>query len=436
GRSAATAGFLRYYGDEELPKKKTDNRPTVHTPLLPQRHSGSRHKAQPLWPHRQLQLEDSSIPLHKTQPQVYPETRYPFEEEDYAHPEYDQQEPPNRDFFDQQEQEEEEKEQYEAQHPSDQYGSHQEQYHQQRFWQQNNLHGRGPTKITTSTPPSQLDPLPHNNKSLADAIGGRISVGWDQQDGAMGTPTGPRFDRTLPRNVTVQAGKTAVLACRVMNVADKSVSWIRHDDLHILTVDKYRYSTDQRVSTVYNEVNQEWVLRMRGVTKQDAGMYECQVSTKPILSFIVNMEVVDAVPSTTPFPKLSDEEKQEEPELPKKKVPYASIQNGPEIFVHRGSLINLTCIVTHGTELPVFIYWYHHNKVIDYEGRGGVTVITHTSHDTVSNLLVRDAQPQDSGKYTCKPSNGREDAVSLHVLDVVKDEPRDPPTSAPPKSVS
>lgn len=35
---------------------------------------------------------------------------------------------------------------------------------------------------------------------------------------------GPRFDRSLPRNVTVQAGKSAVLACRVLDVSKTSVS--------------------------------------------------------------------------------------------------------------------------------------------------------------------------------------------------------------------
>lgn len=34
---------------------------------------------------------------------------------------------------------------------------------------------------------------------------------------------GPRFDRSLPRNVTVQAGKSAVLACRVLDVSKTSV---------------------------------------------------------------------------------------------------------------------------------------------------------------------------------------------------------------------
>ncbi|CAL4071804.1 unnamed protein product, partial [Meganyctiphanes norvegica] len=97
-------------------------------------------------------------------------------------------------------------------------------------------------------------------------------------------------------------------------------------------------------------------------------------------------------------------------------VPRASIVNGPEIFVHHGSLINLTCVVIHGTDLPVYIYWYHHNKVVEYEGRGDVTVTTHTTGNTVSTLVVENAGSRDSGKYSCKPSNGQEDAITLHVL--------------------
>ncbi|KAK8723210.1 hypothetical protein OTU49_011911, partial [Cherax quadricarinatus] len=149
--------------------------------------------------------------------------------------------------------------------------------------------------------------------------------------------------------------------------------------MHILSVGKYKYSTDERVSVRWEEGRQEWVLTIEKVKQEDAGMYECQVSAKPVLSFIVSLDVV---------------------------VPRAEVVHGPEIFVHRGSLINLTCVVTHGTQRPVYVYWYHHNKVLDYEGRGGVTVITKASTNTVSHLLMRDARPEDSGVYACRPSNG------------------------------
>ncbi|KAK8718751.1 hypothetical protein OTU49_014500, partial [Cherax quadricarinatus] len=140
-------------------------------------------------------------------------------------------------------------------------------------------------------------------------------VGTPQSDTTQGAPTedpeasstGPRFDRSQPRSVTVQAGKTAVLICRVLNIGDKSVSWMRHEDLHILTVDKYKYSTDGRVGVVYNEGKHEWSLKIQGVREEDSGRYECQVSTKPVLSFIVNLEVLESpVTTSVPLVKLRD----------------------------------------------------------------------------------------------------------------------------------
>lgn len=41
----------------------------------------------------------------------------------------------------------------------------------------------------------------------------------------IGPPPSPSFDRNLPRNITIQSGKTAILSCRVFNVNDKSVSY-------------------------------------------------------------------------------------------------------------------------------------------------------------------------------------------------------------------
>ncbi|XP_050726465.1 uncharacterized protein LOC127003598 [Eriocheir sinensis] len=147
-------------------------------------------------------------------------------------------------------------------------------------------------------------------------------------------------------------------------------------------------------------------------------MYECQVSTKPLLSFIVSLQVVDAPTPTTPFPSLRDAEGVAEPTpRPERRVPSATILSGPEIHVHRGSLINLTCVVEHTTERPLFVVWYHYNKVIDYEALGDVVVVTHSGHRTVSQLLVEKAEQSDSGKYTCKPSNGEDAYAMLHVLD-------------------
>ncbi|XP_069937217.1 uncharacterized protein, partial [Cherax quadricarinatus] len=140
-------------------------------------------------------------------------------------------------------------------------------------------------------------------------------------------------------------------------------------------------------------------------------------STKPVLSFIVNLEVLESpVTTSVPLVKLRDVGTPADAPHVEKQVPSATILNGPEIHVHRGSVINLTCIVDHTTERPLYIVWYHYNKVIDYESMGGVVVVTQSGHNTVSHLLVKSAESADSGKYTCRPSNGEDASVTLHVL--------------------
>lgn len=43
--------------------------------------------------------------------------------------------------------------------------------------------------------------------------------------------------------------------------------------------------------------------------------------------------------------------------------PVATILGGPDLFVDRGSTINLTCTIRFGPEPPGHIFWYHENKV-------------------------------------------------------------------------
>ncbi len=46
---------------------------------------------------------------------------------------------------------------------------------------------------------------------------------------------GPDFIRAQSGNVTAILGKPAILNCRVAGVGNKTVSWIRHQDTHLLT---------------------------------------------------------------------------------------------------------------------------------------------------------------------------------------------------------
>lgn len=70
------------------------------------------------------------------------------------------------------------------------------------------------------------------------------------------------------------------------------MSWIRHRDLLILTVTTYTFTTDQRFQTTYHRDTNEWTLHIKWVQDRDAGMYECQISTQPIMSYFVHLNTV------------------------------------------------------------------------------------------------------------------------------------------------
>ncbi|KAK9306672.1 hypothetical protein QLX08_002747 [Tetragonisca angustula] len=198
----------------------------------------------------------------------------------------------------------------------------------------------------------------------------------------------PYFDNTTKRDTTTTVGQTAFLPCRVRNLGDRAVSWIRKRDLHILTVGILTYTTDQRFQTVHRDGSDEWTLKISSPQLRDSGTYECQVSTESKISQAFNLSVV---------------------------VSKAKINGNSELYIKSGSDINLTCIVLQTPEPPSFIYWYKGDHVINYSQRGGINVVTEKQTRT-SRLLISKALPADSGNYTCAPSTAESASVLVHVL--------------------
>ncbi|CAH1158386.1 unnamed protein product [Phyllotreta striolata] len=228
----------------------------------------------------------------------------------------------------------------------------------------------------------------------------------------------PYFDAMTPSNVTALVGKSAYLSCRVRNLGNKTVSWIRHRDIHILTVGSYTYTSDQRFQANHHPETEDWTLQVKWAQKRDAGTYECQISTQPVKSYFVNLNVVDDLVGDEP---AKDESTENLLSLRSRteyyKMPTAQILGGPDLHVDKGSTINLTCSIRFSPEPPAYIFWYHHDDVISYDSsRGGVSVITEKGDVTTSFLLIQHADISDSGKYSCSPSNADVASVRVHVL--------------------
>ncbi|CAL7937153.1 unnamed protein product [Xylocopa violacea] len=194
-----------------------------------------------------------------------------------------------------------------------------------------------------------------------------------------------------PENVTAVVGQTVVLLCCVKNLGNRTVSWIRKKDLHILTSMSVTYTSDARFTIDRNPEQDDWNLRIDYAQPRDAGIYECQVNTEPKIYRAVTLKVLDV---------------------------QAKITGSDEMYVKKGSTIGLTCVVDAQDIPPSNVTWYHAGAVIDFDGpRGGVFLETEKGKNgTTSKLLITRAQFEDSGNYTCVSSKVAPASVMVHVL--------------------
>jgi len=200
----------------------------------------------------------------------------------------------------------------------------------------------------------------------------------------------PQLDKSQSGNVTAVLDKTAILNCRVKFIGNKTVSWLRHFDTHLLTIGRYTYTSDLRFKAIHKVHSEDYLLHIKPVLMRDAGLYECQISTTPIISHYVFLDVTE---------------------------PETEILGGPEIYIEGGSTLNLTCVIRGSPEPPSYVFWRQGDKIVSYDSeRGGVTVITEKGDNTASYLLIQNARPQDSGIYSCSPSTGNPRQVNVHVI--------------------
>ncbi|GIY39773.1 uncharacterized protein CDAR_69971 [Caerostris darwini] len=102
----------------------------------------------------------------------------------------------------------------------------------------------------------------------------------------------PYFDDDIQTNVSFQLTKTAYIHCTIHAVNDKVVSFVRQRDLHILTIGKYTYTTDQRFAAYHLNDTIVWTLEIRDTRRTDTGIYECQVSSDPKMSLPIQLNII------------------------------------------------------------------------------------------------------------------------------------------------
>lgn len=223
------------------------------------------------------------------------------------------------------------------------------------------------------------DPKPQRHS------GGNNDVSYKMID--MESP--PYFVNTSRSLIYTTVGRTVILECRVRNLGNRAVSWIRQSDLHILTVGETSYTNSLKFFPTHPPGSDEWNLRITNPGLADSGTYECQINTEPKRSRLYHLDVV---------------------------ISKAKIHGDRDVFVQEGSDINLTCTALSTPEQPERVTWRHNNLDLHRSTRGGIAIVTEKRRRT-SVLLMYRAVSTDTGNYSCEPSNAESDTVQVHVLE-------------------
>ncbi|XP_041374067.1 lachesin-like [Gigantopelta aegis] len=94
-------------------------------------------------------------------------------------------------------------------------------------------------------------------------------------------------------NFTFREGDLARLECSVDNLSTKKVIWRRKSDPNPLTIGRRTFVEDTRVLVEHAPLQREWNLLIKHVRIDDAGMYECQVSSRhKRLRWLVRLNVI------------------------------------------------------------------------------------------------------------------------------------------------
>lgn len=67
---------------------------------------------------------------------------------------------------------------------------------------------------------------------------------------------------------------------------------------------------------------------------------------------------------------------------------------------------------------PQYVFWYHNNRMINYDTTRGSTVTVQTdSSSTQSRLTIHHAVESDTGNYTCSASNTKPASIYVFVTE-------------------
>jgi hypothetical protein len=100
----------------------------------------------------------------------------------------------------------------------------------------------------------------------------------------------------------------------------------------------------------------EWELRITEIRHSDAGNYECQINTNPLLSHTITLSVVGMFSLHWTISLLLFVSE------PYTEILGDSPEDSNTLYIDIRSVLNLTCVV-YSPEVPAAIFWKHNGKV-------------------------------------------------------------------------
>lgn len=212
----------------------------------------------------------------------------------------------------------------------------------------------------------------------------------------------PLFHET-EANVTVHSGELAILRCTIENLGPKTVSWRKLGPNYLLTIGEMVFSFNDKIDIQHKRdwqgVN-HWNLVIKRVAPDDAGLYECQVSSAQPLVYYVQLNVLDSPPE-----------------------PSAGLTLEGRNIVNFNEPINLTCLVRGENRAPEDVDWFFNGvKIVPGSSRWRNRVYITRERETYkkefkSHLLIDNSDFSDRGVFVCRASADLVESISVSVLE-------------------
>ncbi|CAG5119369.1 unnamed protein product, partial [Candidula unifasciata] len=178
-----------------------------------------------------------------------------------------------------------------------------------------------------------------------------------------------------------------------------SVAWRRIKDDKFLKIGTMTWAGDSNVSLNYSRYSSAvttWDLVIHQASPEDAGLYECQVTSRAGHIRLVQLNVLPVY-----LPSL---------------YLLVSISITGKMYVDLGDKIYLICNASGGPRIPDEIDWFKAGDKIDSSKYRHVALDKHQSmadSSFISRLTIEHSQLSDTGDYICRSS--RNDIASLKV---------------------